>query len=288
MLFLLFINELPHKIASNTRLFADDCIVYRQIKNTSDCEALQEDLNMLVEWETKWGMAFHPQKCSVLSVTRSRNPFKFNYRHKGHILELQDCTKYLGVDIQSSLSWKNHIDRISKKANSMLGFLRCNLRSCKEDTKANAYFTMVRSNLEYCSSVWNPHQKDQVHKVEMVKRRAARFATNRYRNTSSVSSMLDHLQWESLESRRSKIQLTLLYKVVNDLVDIPSSAYLTPSTAKTRSSHTKKFRQFSPSTDCFKFSFFPRTVPLWNSLPAVTAEAPSLVSFKEGLSTLSF
>ena len=104
MLFLLFINDLPDKIASNTRLFADDCIVYRHINDTSDCEALQEDLNMLAEWETKWGMAFHPQKCSVLSVTRSRNPFKFNYRLKGHILELQDYTKYLGVDMQSSLS----------------------------------------------------------------------------------------------------------------------------------------------------------------------------------------
>ena len=104
----------------------------------------------------------------------------------------------------------------------------------------------------------------------MVQRRAARFTPNRYRNTSSVSSMLDHLQWESLEARRSKIQLTLFYKVVHDLVDIPASSYLTP---RTRSSHTKKFRQFSPSTDCFKFSFFPRTILLWNSLPAVTADA---------------
>ena len=120
--------------------------------------------------------------------------------------------KYLGVDLHSSLSWKNHFDRISKKANSMLGFLRRNLRSCKEDNKANAYFTMVRSNLEYCSSVWNPHHKDQVHKLEMVQRMSARFTTNKYRNTSSVSSMLDHLQWESLEARRSKIQLTLFIK----------------------------------------------------------------------------
>ena len=192
MLFLLFINDLPEKITSNSRLFADDCIVYRQIKGISDCEALQEDLNMLAEWETKWGMAFHLQKCSVLSVTRSRTPTRFNYQLKGHVLELQDSTKYLGVDLQSSLSWKNHIDRISKKANSMLWFLRRNLRSCKEDTKANAYFTMVRSNLEYCSSVWSPHHKDQVHKVEMVQRRAARFTTNSNRNTSSVSSMLDH------------------------------------------------------------------------------------------------
>ena len=82
MLFLLFINDLPDKIVSSSRLFADDCIVYRQIKDFSDCETLQEDLNMLAEWETKWGMAFHPQKCNVLSLTRSRTPIRFNYRLK--------------------------------------------------------------------------------------------------------------------------------------------------------------------------------------------------------------
>ena len=57
----------------------------------------------------------------------------------------------------------------------------------------------------YCSSVLSPHQKDQIRKLEMIQRRAARHTTNRYRNTSGVTSMLDHLQWQSLESRRSKI-----------------------------------------------------------------------------------
>ena len=123
MLFLLFINDLQDKITLNSRLFADDCIVYRQIKGILGFDALQEDLNMLAEWETKWGMAFHPQKCSVLSVTRSRTPIRFNYQMKGHILELQDSTKYLGLDLHSSLSWKTHIDVISKEANSMFGVL---------------------------------------------------------------------------------------------------------------------------------------------------------------------
>ena len=205
LLFLLFINDLPDKIISKTRLFADDCIVYRPIYDKNDCAVLQQDLDALAEWESKWGMEFHPQKCSVLRVSRSRSPIIHSYKLKGHILITENTTKYLGVDLQTTLSWKTHIDRISKKANSMLGFLRRNLRSCSEDTKANAYFSMVRSNLEYCSSVWNPHQKDQIRKLEMIQRRAARYTTNRYRNTSSVSSMLDHLQWESLESRRSKI-----------------------------------------------------------------------------------
>ena len=74
----------------------------------------------------------------------------------------------------------------------MLGFLRRDLRGCKEDTKTNAYLTMVRSNLEYCSSVLNPNHKDQVHKVEIFQRVAARFNRKRYRDTISVSSMLDH------------------------------------------------------------------------------------------------
>ena len=139
----------------------------------------------------------------------------------------------------------------------MLGFLRRNLRSCSEDTKANAYFSMVCSNLEYCSFVWNPHQKDQIRKLEMIQRRAARYTTNRYRNTSSVSSMLDHLQWESLESRRSKFQLTLLYKIVNDMIDIPADDYLTKGASRTRSAHSRKYRQYHTSTDSLKFSFPP-------------------------------
>ena len=94
ILFLLFIN-----IGSNTRLFADDCVVYRTIRDDVDQEALQEDLVRLAEWVYKWGIEFHPQKCSTLSVTRSRSPLRYPYQLKGHTLELQDTTKYLGVDL---------------------------------------------------------------------------------------------------------------------------------------------------------------------------------------------
>ena len=198
--------------------------------------------------------------CNVLSVSRSYSPIRLTYVLKGHILEVHDFIKYLGVGLQSSLSWKLHIDRISKKANSMLGFLRCNLRSCSEDTKAHAYFSIVRSTLEYSSSIWNPHHKERILKLETVQR-AARYTTNRFRNTSSVSSMLQHLQWETLESRRSKIQVNLFYKVVHDLVDIPAAEYLTPSTKQTKNSHSKRYRQFSTSTDSFKFSFSPGRYP---------------------------
>jgi len=249
---------------------------------------LQDDLNEMAKWEKTWGMEFHPEKCNILSITRSRTPKSFKYKLKGHVLERTTSAKYLGVTITSDLSWKTHIDKTTKKANSVLGFLRRNLKTPNPETKAMAYKTLVRPHLEYCCSTWNAYRKEDVKTLEMVQRRAARYATNRYHNTSSVTSMLDGLGWETLESRRQKHQLTLFYKVVNNLVDIPASRYLTPSNSRTRTNHSKKFQQFSAKCDYYKFSFFPRTVPVWNSLPAQIAESPDLVSFRQGLLSLSF
>ena len=151
-----------------------------------------------------------------------------------------------------------------------------------------AYFSLVRPGLEYCYTVWNPYFQEATDKLEMVQRRAARYITNRYRNTSSVSSMLDHLQLESLESRRIKCQLTMMFKIVHGLVDIPPEKYFTSASTRTRSEHQQKFRQIQTSSEYYKNSFFPRTVRHWNSNPASVVDSPSLVSFKGELSKLSF
>ena len=278
--FLIFINDLPQCVASSTRLFADDAILYRKIESQTDQIQLQEDLDSVAAWEKKWGMEFHPQKCNVLRVSRAKSPLTFQYHLKGIQLSEEHSTKYLGVDLQDNLLWNQHIHQITKKANNMLGFLKRNLYKASSKTKTTAYNTLVRSKLEYCSTVWSPYRQGQIHKVEMVQRRAARFVTQRYRNTSSVSDMLQELGWDSLEERRKQAQLTMLYKIINEIIDIPKERYLTPLATKTRATHSKRLKRYSPSTDTFKYSFFPRTIPLWNTLPATVAEAPSLASFK--------
>ena len=86
LLFLLFINDLPDCVESKTRQFADDCIIYRNVKTIKDCQELQNDLFKLTDWEQKWGMLFHPDKCNSMQVTRSRNPLMFKYSLKGQDL----------------------------------------------------------------------------------------------------------------------------------------------------------------------------------------------------------
>ncbi|KAK3105990.1 hypothetical protein FSP39_010381 [Pinctada imbricata] len=62
LLFLCHINDLPDSVTSQVRLFADDCLLYRQINNYGDQEKLQEDLHNLQKWANDWGMRFNAKK----------------------------------------------------------------------------------------------------------------------------------------------------------------------------------------------------------------------------------
>ena len=52
--FLTYINDLQNNIHSSIRLFADDCVLYREIKNENDSQELPKDLNSLMKWEYDW------------------------------------------------------------------------------------------------------------------------------------------------------------------------------------------------------------------------------------------
>ena len=188
-LFLFYINDLPTNLTSTVRLFADDTIVYLTVKSESDCGELQKDLDKLAIWENKWRMEFHPDKCTVLTVTKKKTPVMFNYKLHGHTLEHEEATKYLGCTISSDLNWGKHITNICSKANKTLGFLRRNLHITSKKIKERAYKSLVRPQLEYASTVWDPYQQGHIDQIEKVQRRAARYATGRYRNRSSVGEM---------------------------------------------------------------------------------------------------
>ena len=75
ILFLCHINDLPAAVESQVRLFADDCLLYREIRNNNDHVALQSDLRSLEHWAKKWGMRFNATKCYILNINKKNKPF---------------------------------------------------------------------------------------------------------------------------------------------------------------------------------------------------------------------
>ena len=222
MLFSLHINVITAAIESEIRLFADDCVCYREIKDNEDTLKLQRDIDRLGNWARKWGMKFQPVKCTMMQLTRKTlNKIQASFTLEGTVLENVDNIKYLGVTITNDLKWNTHI--ICTKANRTLGFLRRTLFSCPKNVKEAANKGMVRPILEYGSSVWDPHPEKLQEELEKVQNRAARFVTRNYvYETGSMTDILGQLKWESLKKRRKDNRLILLYKGLKGNARIPA------------------------------------------------------------------
>lgn len=283
-LFLIYINDICNNINSTIRLFADDCVVYRPITSPEDNQILQEDLGRLEQWGDTWSMEFNVKKCAIMQFSSSNAKSIHKYFMKGEQLEQVQHHPYLGVELSDNLKFNQHIDNITKKASSILGFLKRNLKHCPQKVKERAYQSLVRPKLEYSSPVWNPQQKTQVNQLEQIQRNAARFVCNRPfnpNNPDSVTDMMTTLRWTPLYQRRILSDVTFMYKLFNGLVAIPPSYHPTLATTRsTRTSHTAKFIPPHCRVNVYQHSFIPRTVPHWNNLPETVVTAPTLESFK--------
>ena len=125
----------------------------------------KKDLNLLENWGNTWGMRFNAAKCNIMRASRTRDPKLFNYSLTGQVLEEVMDAKYLGVTLNNDLEWSKHIVTMTNKANSKLSFLRRNLKGCPEKLKQTAYFSLVRSFMEYGATVWDPYQKYNSDKI---------------------------------------------------------------------------------------------------------------------------
>ena len=88
-----------------------------------------------------------------------------------------------------------------------------------------AYTTLVRPKLEYNSTVWGAHTKDDIIILERVNIRAARLVFNKSwkQRDVSLTALLKQLGWQQLEDRRKHQCLVMLFKIANPSVLIPPS-----------------------------------------------------------------
>ena len=132
--------------------------------------------------------------------------------------------------------------------------------------------------LNYAASVWTPHTNHYINKLETIQKRAARFVMSDYRRTSSVSTMLNSLQWQSVEIQHKQQRLIMLYKIIHRIVNLRLPNYIIPAPRVTRG-NSMKFIQPTTHTDPYKYSFFPNSISHWNKLPSSVANATSLNDF---------
>jgi len=99
LLFLAYVNVIRRNIEFNIQLFADDCVVYRKITDSSDFDKLQTDLNRLGEWAVKNEMKINPGKSKTVSFTKIRVKERIRCYFVDQFIPEASSFKYLGIII---------------------------------------------------------------------------------------------------------------------------------------------------------------------------------------------
>ena len=97
---------------SQSRLFADDCLLYRETKTQQHHITLQQDRQHLEIWAQSWGMKCNAKECYILSI---RGKSKHYYSLDNTILQQVPSNVYLGITIAADLKWNSHINDITKR-----------------------------------------------------------------------------------------------------------------------------------------------------------------------------
>ena len=139
----------------------------------------------------------------------------------------------------------------------------------------------MRPNLECATAVWDPYRHKQIDSIEAVQRRAARFIKRDKNRTSSVIEMLQSLDLDLLEDRRKAHRLNIFYVAVNNSIALPIPNYFSPKQRFTRSFSNDSFIQANCNHDYYFYSFFPRTIRGWNSLPSGIRTSTNFSLFKD-------
>ena len=124
------------------------------------------------------------------------------------------------IAVDSKLSWAKHITEITTKSSKVLGMVKRTLGPCKPEVKDTAYNMLVRPKLEYASPIWNPHTSSQINRLERIQHNAARFVSNDHRWTTSPTTLVLTLNWQTLERRRTIKQAMTFYKILNNIIEI--------------------------------------------------------------------
>ena len=123
-------------------------LVYHRV--TPELSSLIKDIDKISEWCKMNKMTIYTKKCKIIRITREKSPLAGECNVEGQPLKGVNVYKDLGLFTASDLSWNQHVDKISAKANRVLGLVKKTCRDLKDiDAKKTLYCSLVSPLLEY-------------------------------------------------------------------------------------------------------------------------------------------
>lgn len=279
ILFILYVNDLPEQLNNNILMYADDTKIYARVNSIEDSQKLQEDLDITLEWSTKWQLSFNLDKCKVMHY--GRNNIEYEYliaRERQEKMQTTSKEKDLGITFTGDLKFMEHIANTVKKANQMVGIVKRTFKYMNKTMFNSIYKSLIRSHLESGNKIWAPIRKTDSDHLEKVQRRATKIVVEI--RDLPYGERLKELKLHSLLYRRRRGDMIQVYKYLHGMEDSRNMFRLAEGNTR---GHSLKLIKPRCNTSLRQNSFTHRVINDWNQLPENTINAPSIDSFKRRL-----
>ena len=282
-LFSLFINDLPSVLPPDCSvLFADDTTIFLIGNNCKLLStSLQSCLDLASNWMTNNGLKLNAEKtkCMLIRSPRARIvPPLLHIHLSGSQIEQVSSFKLLGVLINDTLTWTDHINHVITKVSRNVNLLRRLSWFLPRSLLALYLKSYILPLIDYCDIVWdNCTQHDSSH-LQSLFNYACRLALHRLR-LSSTSALWKDLGLSSLCCRRKLHLAEMTYKCHKSLAPpYLSSLFCLP--AHHHNTRTKSVVNLPVVRTTFgQHAFAFRCASLWRSLPASLRESGSPEEF---------
>ena len=179
LLFLLYINDLPN--ISNTLqfyLFADDTNIYYEADNLKKLETtINKELKKLHTWLIVNRLSLNINKTNFVVFHPYNKPPKQKITIKIYkkAISEKDHVKYLGILIDSTLTWRNHIDNIASKISKSIGLLYKIRYFVDIKIIKTLYYSLVYPYLIYAIEVWGSADETHLNRLLILQKKIVRL-----------------------------------------------------------------------------------------------------------------
>ena len=219
LLFLVFINDLPDATSLYVKLFADDTFLCAQNANFTLLQAeVNSELNKVADWLLSNKLTLNVHKSKFMIISRKHQVPSLSIGVKSINLEQCDSYKYLGIFIDKDLSWRTHIQYVTKKVLKACGAI-AKLRHCVcVDTLKNVYYSLVYSYVRYGLMIWGHSSSSGLSSLQTAIHKVLRIMTFAPFGNIDLHPIFEFLNVLNLDQMISFELGKFLYKINQNLL----------------------------------------------------------------------
>ena len=203
-------------------------------------------------------------------------------------LDMIGSNKYLGVQIDSELKWREHITFAIGKISRAMDMLKYAKKYLPLDIVRNMYTSIVEPHFRNCCSVWGCCGETLLDKLQKLQNRVARIVTNSSYDASSLP-LIGSLGWLTIKEMIEFKTATTVYKSLHGLAPEYMRQMFTKLSENTsrslRNTNTDlRIPRFATSYGQRSFSY--RGVTVWNKLSTEIKTCPFTGYFQKFAETI--